>query len=618
MTPSIPQTTDVLIVGAGPAGLMLSTLLTRLGIPLVHIDDRPHATSTGRADGLQPKTLETLSQLRLLTPLLERGVKIYDISYWNSTPGHALRRTRRECHFPGVVEVVERFILICHQGVVEGVLEGDVVARGGGVVRGGVFAGYEVEGGEGGMVRAWFEKLGAVEEGSEAGGRREVRAKYVVGCDGAHSAVRRCMPGAKMEGESTDVFWGVLDGVIETDFPDLWSKCAIATHDKGTILCIPRERGMTRLYIELSNGTKSEATQEFVMARAKEIMAPFSVEWRSVEWFGVYQIGQRIASTFSDRGRVFIAGDAAHTHSPKAAQGMNVSMHDTFNFAWKLALVLKGLSPPSLLDTYISERRKIAEDLIAFDHAHASAFTGNDAAALAANFEKNIRFISGVGADYDANVLNRPLDAGLVCGLVPGQLLIPARATRYVDANPVDLQRDIPWLGQWRVYFLTDDYHAARPLLEPLCAALEAPTHILARAAAASAHSGVLRAGWVAGDEFVQPGRYLVGGQQVVSYSLITRTARENVELEEMPAVVRAHRWAVYVDDLGEGVSPVGRWCGEGVSAGGGGGLKGGEVLVVCVRPDGYVGAVGGRWGDGQAREAAEWLEAYFSGFLVG
>ncbi|KAH8144863.1 uncharacterized protein LAJ45_11133 [Morchella importuna] len=603
-----PQTTDVLIVGAGPAGLILSTLLTRLGIPLVHIDDRPHATSTGRADGLQPKTLETLSQLRLLTPLLERGVKIYDISYWNSTAQHALRRTRRECHFPGVVEVVERFILICHQGVVEGVLEGDVVARGGGVVRGGVFGGMSLRGRRG---------EGLVWEGGRGGGevRREVRAKYVVGCDGAHSAVRRCMPGAKMEGESTDVFWGVLDGVIETDFPDLWSKCAIATHDKGTILCIPRERGMTRLYIELSNGSKSEATQEFVMARAKEIMAPFSVEWRSVEWFGVYQIGQRIASTFSDRGRVFIAGDAAHTHSPKAAQGMNVSMHDTFNLAWKLAFVLKGLSPPSLLDTYIHERRKIAEDLIAFDHAHATAFTGNDAAALAANFAKNIRFISGVGADYDANALNRPLASGLVCGLVPGQLLTPARATRYVDANPVDVQRDIPWLGQWRVYFLTDEYHAARPLLEGLCAAVEAPGHVLARAAAASAAGGVLRAGWVAGDEFVQPGRYLPGGQQVVSYSLVTRTPRAAVELEEMPGLVRGNRWAVYVDDLGEGVSPVGGGAG-GLE---GGGLKGGEVLVVCVRPDGYVGAVGGRWaGGGQAAEAAEWLEAYFSGFLVG
>lgn len=297
---------------------------------------------------------------------------------------------------------------------------------------------------------------------------------------------------------------------------------------------------------------------------------------------------------------------------------MNVSMHDTFNLAWKLAFVLKGLSPASLLDTYIAERRKIAKDLIAFDHGHATAFTGNDAAALAANFEKNIRFISGVGADYDANALNRPLANGLVCGLVPGQLLTPARATRYVDANPVDVQRDIPWLGQWRVYFLTADYHAARPLLEGVCAAVEAPGHILARAAAASAAARVPRAGWVAGDEFVQPARYLPGGQQVVSYSLVTRTPRGAVELEEMPGLVRGHRWAVYVDDLGEGVSPVGRWCGEGLE---GGGLKGGEVLVVCVRPDGYVGAVGGRWAGGQAAEAAEaaeWLEAYFSGFLVG
>jgi phenol 2-monooxygenase len=76
-----------------------------------------------------------------------------------------------------------------------------------------------------------------------------------------------------------------MDGLTDLQ----WAHSAIATHDRGTILCIPRERGMTRLYIELSNGSKSEAAQEFVMARAREIMAPFSVEWRSVEWFGVYQ-----------------------------------------------------------------------------------------------------------------------------------------------------------------------------------------------------------------------------------------------------------------------------------------------------------------------------------------
>lgn len=114
-----------------------------------------------------------------------------------------------------------------------------------------------------------------------------LKSRYLVGCDGAHSRVRKAIPGLAMEGEPSKAPWGVLDGVITTNFPDLWSKVVIHSETKGTILCIPRERNMTRLYIELNQGleeslTTEEAKRDFVIRRAQEIIAPYKLEWESI------------------------------------------------------------------------------------------------------------------------------------------------------------------------------------------------------------------------------------------------------------------------------------------------------------------------------------------------
>lgn len=286
---------------------------------------------------------------------------------------------------------------------------------------------------------------------------------------------------------------------------------------------------------------------------------------------------------------------------------MNVSMHDTFNLGWKLALILKGLSPASLLDTYSHERRKIAQDLITFDYEHALAFTKNDQVALAENFKQNIRFISGVGAIYAQNVLNRYHDLP-GCSLKAGELLLPARATRYIDANPVDIQLDIPLLGQFRVYFLTSDYSATKRLLDSICSGIASPSSIISRASAASTASP-LRAPAVERDEFVQPQRYLPGDTQLFTFGLITKTPQGELEISDLPAFLRAYRWTFYNDNLDRSVSPITKWNA-------GQGLRDGELQVVCVRPDGYVGAVS-KW-EGGAEAPQAWLESYFEGFLSG
>lgn len=444
-------------------------------------------------------------------------------------------------------------------------------------------------------------------------------ARYIVGCDGAHSRVRKSMPNSVPMGSSSDAIWAVLDGVIDTDFPDIWSKVIVHSQELGSILMLPRERNMTRLYIELKPGSQETVskeihTQEYVQKRARQIMHPYRLEWRNVEWFGRYQIGQRVASRFNDDDRmVFIAGDASHTHSPKAAQGMNTSMHDSFNLAWKLNFAIRGLAKPSLLQTYEHERKKIAEDLINFDYEHANAFTAGDWGALAAHFEKNVAFISGYGVHYSMNVLNTP-SKGTQRGLLrPGYLLPPAKVTRFIDANPVDIQTDIPSLGQFRIYFFTRNIHASMPFLDTVCAAHMSVGSFVGRITMLGNASYTMQPPLAAPhDEFVCPERY-TPVSAVFTYALVTDQPRSNLELEFLPPVIRDSKWSIYLDDVPEKDTRkqkcLDKWLG---------GLDRDEVVILNVRPDGYVGSLR-RFRNGTREagaEAIKWLDSYYEGFM--
>lgn len=181
----------------------------------------------------------------------------------------------------------------------------------------------------------------AAELNSKAGAVETVHAKYMLGADGAHSWVRREL-GFKLEVESTDYIWGVLDIVPITDFPDIRMLCAIHSAESGSVMVIPRENKLVRLYIQVttteknSDGTsagsradRSKINPEVILASANKIMAPYTLSYRTLDWWTAYQIGQRVGTHFSANERIFLAGDGVHTHSPKAGQGMNVSMQDS-------------------------------------------------------------------------------------------------------------------------------------------------------------------------------------------------------------------------------------------------------------------------------------------------
>lgn len=183
--------------------------------------------------------------------------------------------------------------------------------------------------------------INAAELNAKANTTETVHAKYMLGADGAHSWVRREL-GFTLEGESTDYIWGVLDIVPITDFPDIRMRCAIHSAESGSVMVIPRENKLVRLYIQVttteknSDGTsagsrvdRSKITPEVILQSANKILAPYTLSYRTLDWWTAYQIGQRVGTHFSASERIFLAGDAVHTHSPKAGQGMNVSMQDS-------------------------------------------------------------------------------------------------------------------------------------------------------------------------------------------------------------------------------------------------------------------------------------------------
>jgi phenol 2-monooxygenase (NADPH) len=311
-----------------------------------------------------------------------------------------------------------------------------------------------------------------------------VRAKYVVGCDGARSLVRDAI-GAEPRGDFANHAWGVVDMLAVTDFPDIRLKAAIQSKD-GNIILIPREGGyLARLYVDLGeidpnnrDAFRSIAQQQ-VIETAQRVLHPYKLDVRDVAWFAVYQVGQRVTDRFDDvpeaqagsrLPRVFIAGDACHTHSAKAGQGMNVSMQDAFNLGWKLISVLDGRAKPELLRTYTIERHRIAQELIDFDKEWSKIMAsppkdpkhpergGIDPDELQAYFVKSGRYTAGVAAHYpSATVLTaKATHQELAKGFTVGMRFHSAPVVRLADAKPMHLGHVARADAAWRLYVFAD------------------------------------------------------------------------------------------------------------------------------------------------------------------
>lgn len=499
----LPETADVLVVGCGPAGLVLAAQMANFPeLTTVVVDRQDGPLQVGQADGVACRTVEMFEAFGLADRLVREGYWVNEVAFWRPDPADPSRIVRT-----GRVRDVEHDLsemphVIVNQARMLAYLR-DHMERSAARLRphyGLALADLHVGDGEYPVTAALAHREG----GAETGATSTIRARYVVGCDGARSTTRTAI-GRRLVGDATNVSWGVMDVLAVTDFPDIRLKCPIQSATEGSLLIIPREGGyMVRLYIELDNVRDAEmlrarsVTPEKLVAVANRILHPYSLEVRDVGWCSVYEVGQRLCATFDDvddesrSPRVFIAGDACHTHSAKAGQGMNVSMADAWNLGWKLGTVLRGTARPELLHTYSRERQAVARELIDFDREFSSLFSGHardegdepDAEKFQRYFREQGRFTAGVAVRYAPSmIIGEATSQHLATGLEIGTRFHSAPVIRLADARPLHLGHVARADGAWRLYLFADRAHptAADSRLREMCAFLGSPASPLAR-----------------------------------------------------------------------------------------------------------------------------------------
>ncbi|KAI9440812.1 FAD binding domain-containing protein [Lactarius indigo] len=472
---------DVLVLGAGPAGVMCGNALASAGVNVRIVDKRAVRVAAGQADGIQPRTIEVLQASQrcfsygLADRLHNKAALMVMAAFYNPGPKGI------ECigRVPDVTAPTARYPYeaTLHQGEIEAIFLDSMKKEGLQVERPIVPIALQISDDPKELAdpRAYPVKVVLKHLAKESGDDTEiVRAKFVVGADGAHSWVRKTL-GFSMDGEQTDFVWGVVDIVPSevTDFPDTRNKSAIHSTN-GSCMVIPREGDKIRLYIQLSDtDAVNPQTGRVDLGRydpqrllevANKTFRPYTIHAvpDQIDWWTIYQIGQRVASRFTAHERVFIAGDACHTHSPKAGQGMNASMNDTHNLAWKLTHVLRGWADISLLKTYEFERRKYAQDLIAFDKEFSALFSeklreddeghGPTYEEFIGAFQNYGNFSSGVGVHYAPSAVTDPLHQAAAENLIIGQRLLPHVLVRAADSREVNIQDLAPSDSRFKLF----------------------------------------------------------------------------------------------------------------------------------------------------------------------
>jgi phenol 2-monooxygenase len=488
----LPDTVDVLIAGSGPAGLCLAAQLGR--VPQIHtmvIEPKLGPMEKGQADGISVRSMEMFQAFGFGERVLRESVWINETTFWASGKDASLSRVARVQDVPdGVSEmphvlinqarVHDMFLDIMQKSATR--LVPDYGLKVASLTVDADAAEYPVT--------VTLEHTAPGREGQT----RTVRANYVIGCDGARSNVRRAI-GGRLHGDAAHQAWGVMDLLAVTDFPDWRMKSFVRSQDDGILMVLPREGGhLVRLYVEMDNLDDNERVADRglnaddIIAKARRIFSPFKLDVKEVVWWSIYEIGHRLTDKFDDvpedqvanrSPRVILAGDACHTHSPKAGQGMNVSMGDTFNLGWKLISVLTGRANPSLLHSYSGERRAAAKGLVEFDHewsrvvgARVEDDTTDGLPRVARAFIDNLPFTCGLTIQYARSALTGAATHQLLAtGFDIGKRFHSAPVVRLADAKPMHLGHTIDADARFRLFIFapTDDSGGPGNAVATLC-----------------------------------------------------------------------------------------------------------------------------------------------------
>jgi len=586
---SLPEEVDVLIIGAGPAGQLLGAQLAQFPILTTRIIE-------ARPDGLQCRTVEIFEAFGFAEKVMKEAYWVNETTFWSPTEDDkGLRRSGRIRDTEEGLSEMPHVILNqarMHDFWLEAMkwsptrLEPSYNRR---------LVDLKIPADEKEAITVTLERVDEAHKGE----KEIVRAKYVVGCDGSRSGVRRSL-GLEMKGDFANQAWGVMDALVVTDFPDIRLKTAIHSAAEGSILIIPREGGyLARFYIELDKLKQDERiasrkiTSDILTDRAKRIFAPYSFDVRHIAYWSVYEVGQRLTDHFDDvplaerelrNPRVFITGDACHTHSAKAGQGMNVSMNDSYNLGWKLAAVLRGQADAKLLHTYSEERHAIAQQLIDFDREFQKMFAAKpkskgsvedkdavDPAVFQQYFVRQGRFMAGVETKYKPSLLTSS-DVShqyLAKGFQIGTRFHSCQVLRLADAKSVQLGHVMKADGRWRIVLFGDNMQDPRNMFSPLARACNfLATNLLPR---------------------YTPSRADI--DSVIDVRAVLKQSRKSINISELPEILFPHKGVfgiqdyekVFTDEPSYGFGFGEIYKSRGISQ---------EGCIVVVRPDQYVSVV--------------------------
>ncbi|KAJ5577451.1 uncharacterized protein N7459_006415, partial [Penicillium hispanicum] len=563
------------------------SLARSLRRPLQGVGGRAGPMKMGQADGVQCRTVEIFESFGIGEELLREAYHVLEVNFWADNGTGSIQRMGRAAdiqpglsHQPHLIlnqaRINELFVELMHKFNGQSIDYGYTVTD------------VQVDS----TSAADSEAYPVVVTAENDGKTWTFAAKYALAsadaCDGAHSVVRKAL-GYKMIGDSSDAVWGVMDMVPRTNFPDIRKKSTVRS-GAGNILIIPREgdsENLTRFYIELAPGTNAkDVTLENLQHQAQTILEPYQVEFIETVWWSAYAIGQRHADFFHKDYRVFLAGDACHTHSPKAGQGMNVSLQDGYNLGWKLGEVLTGLAGPSLLETYVLERRKVAIDLIKFDRYFAKLFS-SEAHATPLEFQegfiKSSKYTAGLTAKYEVSSITTSLQSTqLAANVAVGMRMPSAQVVRFCDSKPMQLMKALKSDGRWRIMAFVGDLTLS-----------ENRDRLNALGAYLFSHNGPIYT--------FTPG--LQDPDSLIETIIVGHGKRHEVELEQIPEwfypVADLHK--IYYDDesYNEGHGHVYDFLG----------IEPKQGVLIIVRPDQYVSAV-------MSIDDYQEIGQFFGGFL--
>jgi 2-polyprenyl-6-methoxyphenol hydroxylase-like FAD-dependent oxidoreductase len=456
------MTTDILIVGAGPTGLVLALWLRKFGIKLRIIDKTAEPGTTSRALAVQARTLELYRQLNLTEAVIAEGHRVPAVNLW--VQGE--RKARLVFENIGAGMTPYPFLHIFPQDQHERLLISRLEALGVRVERRTELIGFTEQN----------NSVSARLRGAE-GEEQECFANYVAGCDGARSTVREMIHTGFPGGTYRQLFYvadvevagAAANGELHVDLDeaDFLGVFPLAGSGRARLIGTVRDERADRADALTFEDISDRAINHLQLKVAK------------VNWFSTYHVHHRVTQHFR-KGRAFLLGDAAHIHSPAGGQGMNTGIGDAINLAWKLASVIGGRADDALLDSYESERIGFARRLVATTDRVFSFATADGRFAdfirihvapvlfpFAVSFEAVREFMFRTVSQTMLNYRTGPLSRGQA-GIVHGGDRLP-----WVAIGDTDNFAPLSAM-QWQVHV----YGTARPELSAWCAAQNMPLHV--------------------------------------------------------------------------------------------------------------------------------------------